>query len=137
VGPFIGKQLIQRLVTSNPSPAYVERVAAVFNNNGKGVRGDMAAVVRAILLDSEARSAAAAADPNFGKVREPIVRSANWARAFDARSQSGNFLIPSTSALLTCSLTPPSVFNFFRPAARRRTPGSAPAVAPNSRSSTR
>jgi uncharacterized protein (DUF1800 family) len=55
VGPFIGRQLIQRLVTSNPSPAYVARVTAVFNDNGKGVRGDMSAVVRAILLDSEAR----------------------------------------------------------------------------------
>ncbi|HEX7943237.1 MAG TPA: DUF1800 domain-containing protein [Phenylobacterium sp.] len=118
VGPFIGKQLIQRLVTSNPSPAYVARIAAVFNNNGKGVRGDMAAVVRAILLDSEARSAAAADDPNFGKVREPIVRMANWARAFDAKSQSGNFLIPSTSAntsLSQTALTAPSVFNFYRP----------------------
>jgi uncharacterized protein (DUF1800 family) len=118
VGPFIGKQLIQRLVTSNPSPAYVARVAAVFNNNGKGVRGDMAAVVRAILLDSEARGAAAASDPNFGKLREPIVRMANWGRAFDARSQTGNFLIPSTSAntsLGQTALTAPSVFNFYRP----------------------
>jgi uncharacterized protein (DUF1800 family) len=118
VGPFIGKQLIQRLVTSNPSPAYVSRVAAVFNNNGKGVRGDMAAVVRAILLDSEARSAASAADPNFGKVREPVVRVANWARAFGATSASGEWLIPSTSAntsLSQSALTAPSVFNFFRP----------------------
>lgn len=118
VGPFIGKQLIQRLVTSNPSPAYVARVAAVFNDNGKGVRGDMSAVVRAVLLDNEARSAATAADPNFGKVREPIVRMANWARAFDAKSTSGNFLIPSTSAntsLSQTALTAPSVFNFYRP----------------------
>ena len=118
VGPFIGKQLIQRLVTSNPSPAYVSRVAGVFNDNGKGVRGDMAAVVRAILLDSEARGAATAADPNFGKVREPIVRLANWARAFNATSASGDYLITSTSANTSLSqspLTAPSVFNFFRP----------------------
>ncbi len=118
VGPFIGKQLIQRLVTSNPSPAYVARVAAVFNDNGKGVRGDMAAVVRAILLDKEARSAAAADDPNFGKVREPLVRMANWARAFGATSATGEFQIPSTSAntsLGQSPLTSPSVFNFYRP----------------------
>ena len=117
VGPFIGKQLIQRLVTSNPSPAYVGRVAAVFNNNGKGVRGDMAAVVRAILLDPEARSLNAAA-PGAGKLREPVVRLANWARAFNATSASGDWAIVSTSAntsLSQSALTSPSVFNFFRP----------------------
>jgi len=118
VGPFIGRQLIQRLVTSNPSPAYVSRVAAVFNNNGKGVRGDMSAVVRAILLDEEARSATVAGGVNYGKLREPVVRMANWARAFNATSQSGDWLIPSTSAntsLGQSPLTSPSVFNFFRP----------------------
>ncbi|MBI1198468.1 MAG: DUF1800 family protein [Phenylobacterium sp.] len=118
VGPFIGKQLIQRLVTSNPSPAYVGRVAAVFNDNGKGVRGDMAAVVRAILLDPEARDEAIAQDPDFGKVREPIVRLANWARAFNATSKSGQWLIPSTSANTSLGQAPlmsPSVFNFYRP----------------------
>ncbi|MBL8770983.1 MAG: DUF1800 domain-containing protein [Phenylobacterium sp.] len=118
VGPFIGKQLIQRLVTSNPSPEYVARVAAVFNNNGKGVRGDMAAVVRAILLDPEARNATTAASPNYGKVREPMIRLANWARAFNATSASGGWLIPSTSAntsLGQSPLTSPSVFNFYRP----------------------
>ena len=119
VGPFIGRQLIQRLVTSNPSPAYVSRVAAVFNNNGKGVRGDMSAVVRAILLDEEARSATVAGGVNYGKLREPVVRMANWARAFNATSQSGDWLIPSTSANISLgqsALTAPSVFNFFRPA---------------------
>jgi uncharacterized protein (DUF1800 family) len=118
VGPFIGKQLIQRLVTSNPSPAYVARVASVFNNNGKGVRGDLSAVVRAILLDEEARGAAAAGGVNYGKVREPVVRMANWARAFGATSSSGRWLITSTSAntsLGQSALTAPSVFNFFRP----------------------
>ena len=64
VGPFIGKQLIQRLVTSNPSPAYVQRVSAVFNNNGAGARGDMKAVIRAILLDPDARSATQLTNPN-------------------------------------------------------------------------
>ena len=119
VGPFIGKQLIQRLVTSNPTPAYVGRVAAVFNNNGRGVRGDMAAVVRAVLTDPEARNTAAAqADPNFGKLREPVVRMANWMRAFDAQSQTQAWLIPTTSSntsLSQSALTSGSVFNFFRP----------------------
>lgn len=115
VGPFIGKQLIQRLVTSNPSPAYVARVAATFNNNGAGVRGDMSAVVRAILLDSEARSAGDAA---YGKLKEPIVRLANWMRTFEAASASGNWLLGTTSAptsLGQSPLTSPSVFNFYRP----------------------
>jgi uncharacterized protein (DUF1800 family) len=118
VGPFIGKQLIQRLVTSNPSPAYVARVTAVFNNNGRGVRGDMSAVVRAILLDEEARSISVADGVNAGKLREPMVRLANWARAFGATSASGEWLIGSTSAntsLGQSPLTAPSVFNFYRP----------------------
>jgi uncharacterized protein (DUF1800 family) len=118
VGPFIGKQLIQRLVTSNPSPAYVARVTAVFNNNGRGVRGDMSAVVRAILLDEEARSASVADGVNAGKLREPMIRLANWARAFGATSASGEWLIGSTSAntsLGQSPLTSPSVFNFYRP----------------------
>ena len=118
VGPFISKQLIQRLVTSNPSPAYVARVSAVFGDNGRGVRGDMGAVIKAILLDPEARTAPAAGDANYGKLREPVVRLANWMRAFGATSQSGNWFIGSTSAntsLSQSALTSPSVFNFFRP----------------------
>lgn len=116
VGPFIGRQLIQRLVTSNPSPAYVGRVAAVFNDNGRGVRGDLGAVVRAILTDPEARTAPS--DPNYGKLREPVVRMANWMRAFGAASASGEWRIGSTSAntsLNQSAMTSPSVFNFFRP----------------------
>lgn len=118
VGPFIGKQLIQRLVTSNPSPAYVSRVAAVFNDNGKGVRGDMGAVVKAILLDPEARTSSLADGATYGKVREPLIRVTNWARAFNATSTSGEFQITSTSAntsLGQSALTSPSVFNFYRP----------------------
>jgi uncharacterized protein (DUF1800 family) len=119
VGPFIGKQLIQRLVTSNPSPAYVSRISAVFNNNGAGVRGDLGAVVRAILLDSEARSMTTAGiDPNFGKIREPVLRLSNLLRTFGATSTSGNWVIGSTSgstALAQSPLAAPSVFNFFRP----------------------
>lgn len=117
-GPFMSRQLIQRLVTSNPSPAYVSRVAAVWANNGAGVRGDLKAVVRAILLDPEARDAAPAAQPHAGKLREPVIRMTNWMRAFGATSQSGNWLITSTSAntsLGQSPLTSPSVFNFWRP----------------------
>ncbi|MDP3494118.1 MAG: DUF1800 domain-containing protein [Hyphomonadaceae bacterium] len=118
-GPFISHRLIQQLVTSNPSPAYVGRVAAVFANNGSNVRGDMAAVVRAILTDTEARDmASAASSATFGKLREPIIRIANWARAFGARSDSGNFLIASTSSNTEMNQSPlssPSVFNFWRP----------------------
>jgi len=119
VAPFISRQLIQRLVTSNPAPAYVARVAAVFNNNGKGVKGDLKAVVKAILLDQEARSAAGATSTSFGKVREPILRFAAWARAYNSASPSdawaiGNTTDPSTR-LGQSPLRSPSVFNFFRP----------------------
>ncbi len=117
VGPFIGRQLIQRLVTSNPSPAYVGRVAAAFNDNGAGVRGDMKAVIRAILLDPEARRAVPNA--NDGKLREPVLRVAHWLRAFAARSASGRFLVGNTddpnSSLGQSPMRSPSVFNFFRP----------------------
>jgi uncharacterized protein (DUF1800 family) len=114
VGPFIGRQLIQRLVTSNPSPAYVSRVAAAFANNGSGVRGDMKAVLRAILLDAEAMDTA---KPK--KVREPLLRMANWLRAFQAKSKSGWYLAWGTSdvntALSQSVLESSSVFNFYRP----------------------
>jgi uncharacterized protein (DUF1800 family) len=119
VGPFFGKQMIQRLVTSNPSPAYVERVAAAFNNNGAGARGDLRAVFRAILLDDEARSSAGLAAPTFGKVREPMLRLAQWARTFGASSTSGTWKVPATidpaTSLGQSPLRSPSVFNFFRP----------------------
>ncbi|HEV2611619.1 MAG TPA: DUF1800 domain-containing protein [Noviherbaspirillum sp.] len=119
VGPFIGRQLIQRLVTSNPSPQYVARVAAAFANNGAGVRGDMKAVIRAILLDPEARSDNVAAGPGSGKLREPVVRLANWMRAFNAKSASGRFLLGNLDdPLNSLGQTPmrsPSVFNFYRP----------------------
>jgi len=118
VGPFIGKQLIQRLVTSNPSPAYVARVAAAFNDSA-GKRGDMRAVVRAVLLDAEARDPALAGDNRFGKLREPVLRLTAFLRAFDARSDSGKFLVGTTDdpglQLGQSPLRSPSVFNFFRP----------------------
>ena len=118
VGPFIGKQLIQRTVTSNPSPAYVGRVSAAFNDNGSGVRGDMKAVWRAILLDPEARTVSTA--PSYGKLREPVVRLGNFMRAFNATSTSGRYTgigltdDPATSLNQT-PVFAPTVFNFFRP----------------------
>ncbi len=119
VGPFFGRQLIQRLVTSNPSPAYVRRVAEAFNNNGAGVRGDMQAVIRAVLLDPEARSAASLQQKDFGKVREPVLRLSQWMRAFHAGSTSGDYLMQNTdnpgNALGQSPMRSPTVFNFFRP----------------------
>ena len=118
VGPFMAKRLIQQLVTSNPTPAYVGRVASVFNNNGSGVRGDMAAVIRAILTDSEARDISVTTGPTYGKIREPIVRLGNWMRAFGATSTTGAYLLGSTSASTSLGqspLTSATVFNFYRP----------------------
>jgi len=119
VAPFVSKQLIQRLVTSNPAPAYVARVAAVFDNNGSGVKGDLKAVIKAILLDQEARSASNLSSTSFGKVREPILRFTAWARAYNATSPSEAWAIGNTSEpssrLGQSPLRSPSVFNFFRP----------------------
>jgi len=118
VAPFISRQYIQRLVTSNPSPAYVRRVAQVFNDNGHGVRGDLGAVVKAILLDPEARNEPASSDRAYGKLREPILRFTHAMRAFGSVSQSGNWLMTSTSSSLALAQAPlaaPSVFNFYRP----------------------
>ena len=119
VGPFFGKQMIQRLVTSNPSPAYVRRVAAVFANNGSGVRGDLSAVFKAILLDDEALSQDNLTSAQFGKIREPMLRFIQWGRTFGATSASGDWelrnLADPSSRLGQSPLRPPSVFNFFRP----------------------
>jgi uncharacterized protein (DUF1800 family) len=86
VAPFIGRQLIQRLVTSNPSAGYIQRVSAVFNDNGKGVRGDMKAVVKAILLDKEALQGAKLYPKTFGKFREPLLYISHLFRAFHAQN---------------------------------------------------
>ncbi len=119
VGPFIGKQLIQRLVSSNPSPQYIARVAAAFNNNGQGVRGDMKAVIRAILLDTEARNNPVLSNVGIGKLREPVLRLAHWLRATQATSTSGLYKITNQDDQLTSiGQTPmrsPTVFNFYRP----------------------
>ena len=119
VGPFFGKQMIQRMVTSNPSPAYVARVAGAFNNNGTGVRGDLKAVFAAVLLDEEARSAAGLAQSGFGKLREPMLRLVQWGRTFGVASARGSWKIGDLSnpanQLGQSPLRSPSVFNFFRP----------------------
>ena len=119
VGPFFGKQMIQRLVTSNPSPAYVARVAGVFNNNGAGVRGDLAAMFSAVLLDDEARGPAGLAQSGFGKLREPMVRLVQWGRTFGISSARGSWKVGDLSNPATqlgqTPLRSPSVFNFFRP----------------------
>jgi uncharacterized protein (DUF1800 family) len=117
VGPFVCRQLIQRLVTSNPSKPYLSRVAGVFNNNGSAVRGDLRAVVSAILLDPEARASTSVA--NFGKQREPVVRFANFLRGLDAKSASGrnaiHYLESADNGLGQSPLLAPSVFNYFSP----------------------
>ncbi len=109
VGPFIGKQLIQHLVTSNPSPAYVERVARAFDDNGAGVRGDMKAVITAILMDPEAR--AAPGDPGFGRLREPVLFITNVLRAMGGTSDG--VLAGQAAAMGQDLFRPPSVFSYY------------------------
>ena len=115
VGPFIGRQLIQRLVTSNPSPDYIRSIARAFANNGAGVRGDMKAVVKAVLMHPEARRSSDTA----GKVREPVLRLSAFLRAFGHKSDSGRYRVGNTdNAATQLGQTPmrsPSVFNFYRP----------------------
>ena len=115
VGPFIAIRLIQRLVTSNPSPEYVARVASAFNDNGSGVRGDLEAVVRAILLDEEARSSGT--NSSSGKLKEPLLRLTQFWRSYDAVSADGSFVFrPATIDIFAQGpLQSPSVFNFFSP----------------------
>jgi uncharacterized protein (DUF1800 family) len=119
VGPFISRQLIQRLVTSNPSPGYVYRVASIFNDNGQGVRGDLQAVVRAILMDYDARGSALTTQ-GAGHEREPVIRLTNLLRAFSASSANGTFSIRNAISTTNTSLAQepmnsPTVFNFFSP----------------------
>jgi uncharacterized protein (DUF1800 family) len=117
--PFFCKQMIQRLVTSNPSPAYVQRVVNKFIDNGQGVRGDLAHVFSAILMDDEARGPAGLTDSEFGKLREPMVRMVQWVRTFGVTSASGTWKVgdmsDAGSRLSQSPLRSPSVFNFFRP----------------------
>ena len=113
VGPFIGKQLIQKLVTSNPAPAYVSRVAAAFADNGQGVRGDMKAVIRAILLDSEARGGMKQ-DAAYGHLKEPALFIGHLLRALGG-SSDGVFLRSQSSRIGQNVMMAPSVFNFYPP----------------------
>jgi len=131
-GPFITRQLIQRLVTSNPSPGYVYRVAQVFANDGKGTRGNLGAVVRAILTDYEARSTEVSNNAGYGKVKEPLLRMTALLRALNARAPNGRFmdsyfedprstylpvspLLSDQTLTAQSSLGSPTVFNFFSP----------------------
>jgi len=116
VGPFICQQLIQKLVTSNPSPAYVSRVAQVFNDNGSGVRGDLQAVVTAILLDSEARRGddPTQVQPSDGHLREPLLHMMAAMRAVNATTDGVN-LASYANTLLQAPFESPSVFNFYPP----------------------
>ena len=120
VGPFFARQMIQRLVSSHPSPAYVARVAAKFNDNGAGVRGDLKAVWKAILLDEEAVGAAGLTSPTHGKLREPMVRHYQWARTFAVESAAGTWKWSYDTEnprfnFRQHAFFSPSVFNFFRP----------------------
>jgi hypothetical protein len=118
-GPFFARQMIQRLVTSNPTPEYVGRVAAKFANNGSGTRGDLKAVWTAVLMDAEARAMPTAADTLKGKLREPVVRHVQMLRTVGINSSNGKYEIydtsPADQALGQSPLRSPSVFNFFRP----------------------
>lgn len=116
VPPFISKQLIQRFVTSNPSPAYVQRVSNVFANNGNGVRGDLEAVIRAILTDDEARNNSFITVNTYGKLKEPLIRYLGLLRAFEAKSPTGRYGNWNPEfAYLQRALGSPSVFNFYKP----------------------
>jgi uncharacterized protein (DUF1800 family) len=122
VAPFISRQLIQRFVTSNPSPAYIQRVASVFNNNGQGVRGDLAAVITTVLMDSEARGTPGA---NFGKLREPVLRMTALWRGLDViqgqpdttTNNVGNISMSLgfDSSFGQRPYNSPTVFNFYEP----------------------
>ncbi|HVT60319.1 MAG TPA: DUF1800 family protein [Thermoanaerobaculia bacterium] len=120
VGPFICRELIQRLVSSNPSPAYVYRCGQAFANNGQGVRGDMKAVVQAILTDYEARSTTFLGRPGYGHLREPIVREGALLRALHFTPPAdGKWRIYDLSdpqyGVNQNPLRAPTVFNFFEP----------------------
>jgi uncharacterized protein (DUF1800 family) len=118
---FVSKQLIQHLVTSNPSPGYVQRVAAVFQDDGTGTRGNLQAVITAILMDDEARNTTSETftSPNYGRVQEPMLRFTHMARAFTAESRSGAFDVGSTEdpayGLGEMASRSPSIFNWFAP----------------------
>jgi uncharacterized protein (DUF1800 family) len=118
--PFFCKQMIQHMVSSNPSPTYIGNCSAIFENDGTGVRGNLQAVISEILLDPEARSSATDfSNPQYGKVRESLLRYTEWARAFTAQSRNGAYDNGGTEdpiwGLGEMSLRSPTVFNWFAP----------------------
>jgi uncharacterized protein (DUF1800 family) len=119
VGPFICRRLIQRLVTSNPTPGYIYRVSEVFRDNGQGVRGDMKAVVRAILTDYEARTTDLLGNEGYGRLKEPLIRAAQVIRAFHPVSNGTTAqywrLASTDTEFLQTVYRSPTVFNFFEP----------------------
>jgi uncharacterized protein (DUF1800 family) len=119
VGPFIARRLIQQLVSSNPSAEYVARVAAIFNDDGQGVRGDMQAVIRAVIMDVEPRVGLSPLPPDMvGKLREPVMRFLQWGRVVKLQSTDGLWNVGDLSAADRLGQSPlrsPSVFNFYRP----------------------
>ncbi len=119
VAPFVSRYLIQQMVASDPTPAFVGRVAAVFNNNGSNARGDLKAVVRAILLDPEARGSVKT-DPNYGKLREPVQLATNLFRQFNVRSADGaadsdGYVNPQVATMGQNAFNSPTVFNYYSP----------------------
>lgn len=118
VGPFFGRFMIQRLVKSNPTPQYINRVANAFNDNGSGVRGDMKAIIKAVLLDPEARDCSWIDVADHGMLKEPIVRYTQTMRAFNASNSTGRHYNRAWSFITNLYQHPmesPSVFNFFLP----------------------
>ncbi len=118
VGPFVSHKLIQRMIKSNPSPAYISRIAAVFNDNGSGQRGDMAAVIKAILMDPEARECSYMSDDHNSRLKEPFLRYTHFARAVQKEAPNGflwNINWNFTNEVKQSILASPSVFNFFLP----------------------
>jgi uncharacterized protein (DUF1800 family) len=118
VGPFVSQHLIQRMVTSNPTPSYVERIATVFNDNGQGVRGDMKSVIRAILMDEEARGCGSQLEGDHGKLREPMLRFAHVMKSLMTDSPSGHYWNNTYDYYDDTRQSPlnaPSVFNFYLP----------------------
>ncbi len=119
VPPFVSRLLIQQLVTAEPTPAYVQRVANVFANNGSGVRGDMKSVIRAILFDPEARGNNKT-DPRYGKLREPVLLATNVLRNFnvmsaDGLTQSDGYISPQLTNMGQNPFRSPTVFNYYPP----------------------
>lgn len=118
VGPFISRRLIQRLVTSNPSPAYIQRIATIFNNNGSGVRGDLKAVIRAILLDPDARQCCGDNTESYGMLKEPFIRYMNLLKGLSLEAQGGVFRNVMNRVYDKTEQKPlyaTTVFNFFSP----------------------